>query len=47
MDRRGREAIQLGPTLPVGDPEEEGNITSSGIVSKEQGVQAPHWAPQS
>lgn len=43
--RRGREAFYTGPTSPVSQPDEEGCITSLGILPKTQRVQAPHWAP--
>ena len=39
--------FQSGPTPVTGDPEEEGFITGSGILPKEQWVQAPYQALQS
>lgn len=33
--------LKLGPTPTVGNPEEEENITGSGILPKKKGVQ-PH-----
>lgn len=33
------EVLELGPTPTVGNPEEEKNITGSGILPKKKGVQ--------
>ena len=43
---RKEEVIMLGPMLPGGDTEEEGDIMNSGILLGEEGVQTTHWASQ-
>ena len=41
-----REVIELGPTLPAGDPRGRGEITNSEVLPKEQGVQSQLQAHQ-